>query len=128
MPQSLTPFTVAIVEDERILREELAFQLTQMGFTVQAFISVEAFYRYQAVGHQTILILDIGLETAGGHHYNADGDIMLPKIATGTEPVFPLQSDIQDQNGPVSHHLIAVEGFDGNKGLDCEPHLRELKR
>ena len=66
MPQSLTPFTVAIVEDERILREELAFQLTQMGFTVQAFISVEAFYRYQAVGHRTILILDIGLQGEDG--------------------------------------------------------------
>ena len=66
MPQSLTPFTVAIVEDERILREELAFQLTQMGFAVQAFISVEAFYRYQAVGHRTILILDIGLQGEDG--------------------------------------------------------------
>lgn len=66
MPQSLNPFTVAIVEDEPILREELAFQLTQMGFTVQAFTSIEEFYRYQVVGHQTILILDVGLQGENG--------------------------------------------------------------
>lgn len=66
MPQSLVPFTVAIVEDERILREELLFQLTQMGFTVQAFDAMEPFYRYQAVAPRTILVLDIGLHGEDG--------------------------------------------------------------
>jgi DNA-binding response OmpR family regulator len=66
MPQSLTPFTVAIVEDERILREELAFQLMQLNFTVRAFDTVEAFYRYLAVDRRIILILDIGLHGEDG--------------------------------------------------------------
>ncbi len=53
--------TVSIVEDEVVLREEMAFQLGHLGFVVQAFESAEQFYRY-LVGHpKTIAVLDIAL-------------------------------------------------------------------
>ena len=66
MPNSALPYTVSIVEDERILREELTFQLQQLGFDVQAFADVEAFYRYLAVNQKTLLVLDIGLNGEDG--------------------------------------------------------------
>jgi DNA-binding response OmpR family regulator len=53
--------TVSIVEDEVVLREEIAFQLEHLGFAVQAFENAEQFFRY-LVGHpKTIAVLDIVL-------------------------------------------------------------------
>lgn len=58
--------TVSIVEDEAVLREEMAFQLAHLGFSVQAFENAEQFYRY-LVGHpKTIAVLDIALAGEDG--------------------------------------------------------------
>jgi len=54
-------YTVAIVEDEAILRQELAFQLECLGFTVAPFATAAEFYRYLAVHPKTVVVLDIGL-------------------------------------------------------------------
>ena len=64
MPKDL--ITVAIVEDEMILREELSFQLTHLGFEVHAFENAEQFYRYLAVHPETMVVLDIGLTGEDG--------------------------------------------------------------
>ena len=55
------PFHVAIVEDEAILREEMAFQLTHHGFSVKTFESAPGFYRFLATQPNTVAVLDIGL-------------------------------------------------------------------
>ena len=60
------PYTISIVEDERILREGMAFQLGQMGFAVQTFETAAQFYRYLAVHPKTIAVLDIGLSGEDG--------------------------------------------------------------
>ena len=59
--------TVALVEDEPVLREEIAFQLRHLGFTVETFEEAATFYRYLAV-HPThvIAVLDIGLNGEDG--------------------------------------------------------------
>ncbi|MFZ6748789.1 response regulator transcription factor [Undibacterium sp. Ren11W] len=59
-------YTVSIVEDEHILREELAFQLSHLGYTVKAFETAAQFYRYLATQAQTIGVLDIGLSDEDG--------------------------------------------------------------
>ncbi|MCC6135535.1 MAG: response regulator transcription factor [Candidatus Contendobacter sp.] len=59
-------YTVSIVEDEAVLRDELAFQLECLGFTVEKFASAEQFYRYLAVQSQTVVVLDIGLTGEDG--------------------------------------------------------------
>ncbi|MDP3650052.1 MAG: response regulator transcription factor [Rhodoferax sp.] len=59
-------FTVSIVEDEPVLRQEIAFQLDHMGFSVKTFDSAPAFYRYLAVRPRTIAVLDIGLPGEDG--------------------------------------------------------------
>ena len=59
--QSSVQFTIAIVEDEAILREEMAFQLTHHGFLVKTFESAPSFYRFLATQPNTIALLDIGL-------------------------------------------------------------------
>ncbi len=59
--QSKLPFHVAIVEDESILREEMAFQLTHHGFSVKTFESAPGFYRFLATQPNTVAVLDIGL-------------------------------------------------------------------
>jgi DNA-binding response OmpR family regulator len=59
-------FTVSIVEDEPVLRHEMAFQLRHFNFAVQAFDSAAAFYRYLAVQPRTIALLDIGLAGEDG--------------------------------------------------------------
>ncbi len=64
MPKDL--ITVAIVEDEMILREELSFQLAHLGFEVHAFENAEQFYRYLAVHPETMVVLDIGLTGEDG--------------------------------------------------------------
>ncbi len=59
-------FNLAIVEDEPVLREELAFQLRQFGHTVETFASAGLFYRHLAVNRVAVAILDIGLPDEDG--------------------------------------------------------------
>ena len=63
MPALDTPtYTVALVEDEAVLRQEIAFQLQCLGFSVETFATASEFYRYLATRRKTIVVLDIGLE------------------------------------------------------------------
>lgn len=57
---------VAIVEDELILREEMAFQLQHMGFGVETFENAAQLYRRLAVVNFDSVILDIGLDGEDG--------------------------------------------------------------
>lgn len=59
-------FNIAIVEDEPVLRDELAFQLSQFGHTVETFASAGQFYRHLAVNRVAVAILDIGLPDEDG--------------------------------------------------------------
>jgi DNA-binding response OmpR family regulator len=59
-------FTVSIVEDEPVLRQEMEFQLKHNGFTVESFANAAQFYRYLAVRQATIAVLDIGLRGEDG--------------------------------------------------------------
>jgi len=65
-PGQATEFTVSIVEDEPVLRQEMAFQLGHCGFAVETFDCASAFYRYLAVRPHTIAVLDIGLPGEDG--------------------------------------------------------------
>jgi DNA-binding response OmpR family regulator len=58
--------TIAIVEDERILRDELAFQLTHLGFAVETFETAAQLYRRLAVCRYAVVVLDIGLADEDG--------------------------------------------------------------
>lgn len=58
--------TIALVEDESVLRQELAFQLSQLGFAVESFESAVGFYRFLAVNENVIAVLDIGLDGEDG--------------------------------------------------------------
>lgn len=58
--------TIALVEDEAVLRHEMSFQLTQLGFHVEAFESAVGFYRFLAVNENVIAVLDIGLDGEDG--------------------------------------------------------------
>lgn len=58
--------TVSIVEDEAVLREEMAFQLRHLGFVVEVFVNAEQFYRYLVGQPKTIAVLDIALEGEDG--------------------------------------------------------------
>jgi DNA-binding response OmpR family regulator len=66
LPAQAPDFTISIVEDEPVLRHEMAFQLRHFNFAVQAFDSAAAFYRYLAVQPRTIALLDIGLAGEDG--------------------------------------------------------------
>jgi DNA-binding response OmpR family regulator len=57
---------VALVEDELILREEMAFHLQHMGFTVESFKNAAQLYRRLAVVNFDSVILDIGLDGEDG--------------------------------------------------------------
>lgn len=57
---------IALVEDEAVLRHEMSFQLTQLGFQVEAFESAVGFYRFLAVNENVIAVLDIGLDGEDG--------------------------------------------------------------
>lgn len=57
---------VVIVEDEPVLREELAFQLGHMGFAVEAFENASQLYRYLAASGTPLVVLDIGLQGEDG--------------------------------------------------------------
>lgn len=59
-------YSVALVEDEDILRQEMAFQLGHMGFTVETFNSAAGLYRYMATHPRSIVVLDIGLPGEDG--------------------------------------------------------------
>lgn len=59
-------YTISIVEDEKILRDELAFQLKHHGFKVETFSDANSFYRFLAVNPNTVAVLDIGLEGENG--------------------------------------------------------------
>ncbi len=58
--------TVSIVEDEAVLRQEMAFQLGHLGFLVEAFENAEQFYRYLVGRPRTIVILDVYLPGEDG--------------------------------------------------------------
>jgi DNA-binding response OmpR family regulator len=57
---------IAIVEDEPILREEMAFQLRHLGFAVEAFENAPQLYRGLAVQRFPAVVLDIGLDGEDG--------------------------------------------------------------
>lgn len=57
---------VALVEDEPVLREELAFQLRHRGLEVETFDSAAAFYRFTATRPCAVAVLDIGLPGEDG--------------------------------------------------------------
>ncbi len=59
-------YTVVLVEDEPILREELSFQLEHLGFQVLAVDSAAGLYRVLAVTSPVVVVLDIGLEGEDG--------------------------------------------------------------
>lgn len=59
-------FTVSIVEDEPVLRQEMEFQLRHHGFQVESFATAAQFYRYLAARQATIAVLDIGLRGEDG--------------------------------------------------------------
>ena len=59
-------FVVAIVEDELILREEMAFQLQHLGFNIETFENAAQLYRRLAVIKFDAVILDIGLDGEDG--------------------------------------------------------------
>ncbi|MDD2774572.1 MAG: response regulator transcription factor [Gallionella sp.] len=59
-------YTVAIVEDELVLQQEMAFQLTQYGFVVSVFENANQLYRFLAVNPVAMVILDIGLPDEDG--------------------------------------------------------------
>ena len=64
--QTAPQFTISLVEDEPVLREEMAFQLAHNGFVVESFESAAEFYRHLAVQPNTIAVLDIGLPGEDG--------------------------------------------------------------
>lgn len=66
MSASPPALTISVVENEAVLREEMAFQLEQFGFRVETFDTADKFYRYLAVRPQTIAVLDIGLDGEDG--------------------------------------------------------------
>ena len=59
-------YTVVLVEDEAVLREEMAFQLEHKGFKVQGFENALQLYRYLAIQPNAIIVLDIGLPGEDG--------------------------------------------------------------
>lgn len=66
MPNPTVRIPVVIVEDEPVLREELAFQLEHMGFAVETFENASQLYRHLAIAHTSLVVLDIGLEGEDG--------------------------------------------------------------
>lgn len=58
--------TISVVEDEPVLRQEMAFQLEHLGFSVKTFSSASEFYRDLAVAATDIALLDIGLAGEDG--------------------------------------------------------------
>jgi len=65
-PMRHPDFTISIVEDEAVLRQEMAFQLEHLGFAVRTFENAAQFYRALAAQPRTIAVLDIGLSGEDG--------------------------------------------------------------
>ena len=65
-PANMDCLTIAVVEDDEVLREELCFQLNSLGFTAKGFDGANALYRFLATERRVIAILDIGLEGEDG--------------------------------------------------------------
>lgn len=65
-------YKIALVEDEDILRKELAFQLRYLGFATEEFSSAAQFYRRLCVQSFIAVILDIGLVGEEGFESGAD--------------------------------------------------------
>lgn len=61
LPTAVAKSLVAVVEDESVLRDELAFQLEHLGFAVETFEGATQLYRRLAVQKFAVLILDISL-------------------------------------------------------------------
>ena len=57
---------VSVVDDSDSVRESLPDLLEQVGFTVQAFASAEAFLESEAADSTNCLILDVGLPGMSG--------------------------------------------------------------
>jgi two-component system, OmpR family, response regulator PhoP len=57
---------VALVEDEPILRKEMAFQIAHHGYAVDSFEDAPSFYRHSAAARPDVVILDIGLVGENG--------------------------------------------------------------
>jgi DNA-binding response OmpR family regulator len=66
MPSLAAQTTVAIIEDEMILQEELTFQLRHLGYEVEAFTTAVQLYRRLAVSNFDVILLDIGLPGEDG--------------------------------------------------------------
>lgn len=70
MPFSLSSVSlrpqIALVEDEAVLRRELAFQLGHLGFCVEACADAAQLYRQMAVRQFAAVVLDIGLDGEDG--------------------------------------------------------------
>lgn len=60
------PTTIAVVEDEQVLREELAFQLRHRGLEVVAFADSTGLYRHLATRPVAAVVLDVGLPGEDG--------------------------------------------------------------
>jgi FixJ family two-component response regulator len=57
---------VAVVDDSESVREALPDLLEQVGFSVHAFGSAEAFLEAEIVGETSCLVLDVGLPGMSG--------------------------------------------------------------
>lgn len=66
MHERTCPYTVALVDDEPILLDELGFQLRRHGFEVATFIQAAELYRHLAVNTRVVAVLDIGLPGEDG--------------------------------------------------------------
>jgi DNA-binding response OmpR family regulator len=113
MQEHNRPFTIAIIEDEPVLREELAFQLRQFGHTVETFASAALFYRHLAVNHVATAILDIGLPDEDGlsicRHLRAHDKQMGIIFVTARSQ---RQDRLQGLEGGADAYLIKPVDFD----------------
>lgn len=60
------PPSIALVEDETVLRDELCFQLRHLGFAAEGFEDASQLYRRLAVHRFSAIVLDIGLNGEDG--------------------------------------------------------------
>lgn len=65
-PKHRQAYTVAVVDDEPILLDELGFQLRRHGFKVALFSQAADLYRHLAVNPGVVAVLDIGLPGEDG--------------------------------------------------------------
>lgn len=65
-PPHVSQAPIGLVEDDPVLRQELAFQLQHMGFNVVAFADAAGLYRHLATQPLAVVLLDIGLAGEDG--------------------------------------------------------------